>query len=175
MFRTSSVQVKIITLVSLLEYIISTHSFERGSVIRDEWKESTISSFISEIVSTDYCSNNADAKQSGKYNLFCSFLGKLNEKSMKRKIIELCTECGLNVKEDTIGHIYKIRNNWIHGGPMPDMETMATSYSALKMIVQMITIYETTGRSKNYQSFMNPFTDRNGIVIWKNFPDNGGG
>ena len=54
MFRTSSVQVKIISLVSLLEFIVNSHSFKEEVVISDEWIVETGNSFINETIRTDY-------------------------------------------------------------------------------------------------------------------------
>lgn len=62
MFRTSSVQVKIITLVSLLEYVVSTHSFKKENVISKDWINNATGSFVEETVKTDYFNSDKEAK-----------------------------------------------------------------------------------------------------------------
>lgn len=86
---------------------------------------------------------------------------------MKNKILAVCAECGLNVNMKILKDIYKTRNYWIHGGSAGDMEFLAKAYMSLRWIVQMMIVYELTGRNENYQLFMNPFTDE--IVEWDRF------
>ena len=168
-FRTSSVQVKIITLVSLLEYIISTHFFEKEEVIGKDWIKNTADSFVKETVRTGYFSNDAKARQSGKFGLLRTTMGNLHEQSMKNKIMTVCEECGLNVNMDILRDIYKARNDWIHGGSSDDMDFMVKAYFPLKLIVEMIIMYEITGRDEKYQQFMVPFTCKGDIVKWEHF------
>lgn len=169
MFRTSSVQVKIITLVSLLEYIVSSPPFDKENVISKDWIKNATDSFVEETIRTGYFKRVKEAKQSGKYGLFCSSLGNINEKSMKNKILAVCAECGLKVDMKILNDIYKARNGWIHGRSADDVNLMVEAYPPLGLIVQMMIVYKMTGRYKNYQSFMNPFKDINGIVEWDRF------
>lgn len=168
-FRTSSVQVKIITLVSLLEYIVSTHSFEKEEVIGKDWIKNSINSFIEETVRIGYFSNVAEAKDSGKVGLLRTSLGNINEQSMKTKIMVVCEKCGLNVNIGMLRDIYKVRNDWIHGGSADDMDYMVKAYAQLKQIVEMMIMYEITGRNEKYQWFMVPFSDKNEIIKWERF------
>ena len=168
-FRTSSVQVRIMTLVSLLECIVSIHKYEKEVVVTDQWINDTLKTFVDEMIRNDYCNDVDEGKRSDKYNLLRNNLNHINDNSTKKKIQHLCTECGLNVDKKTIDDIFKARNNWTHGGTSVDVDQMVTIYPKLKMIVEMLIMYEITGCCKNYQQFMFPFTDNNGIVQWERF------
>lgn len=138
-------------------------------MIGEDWKKKTTDSFVEETLRTGYFSNVANAKQSGKFNLLRTSLGNINEQSMKDKIMVVCEECGLNVNMDMLNDIYKARNNWIHGGSADDINFMVKAYDPLKLIVEMMIMYEITGRNEKYQRFMVPFTDKNEIVKWERF------
>ena len=170
-FRTSSIEVKIITMVSLLEYIVSTHQFEKENVISEKWIKQITDSFIEEVVKTGYVNNSKEAKSSGKYNLLSSSLGNINNQSTKNKIHKLCEICGLNVSMKILNKIYETRNSWIHGGTNNNLDSMMIARSSLQIILEMIIVYELTGRDERYQQFMNSFTDKNGIVLWEHFFD----
>lgn len=167
--RIDAIEIKLVTLVSLLEHIANTHNFKKEIIISNRWKTSMKKSFIEEVIKNGYVDSIKTASISPKYNKLTNDLSQLNEKSIKEKIVLLCNKCKLNVSGETLGTIFKLRNDWTHGSNDIDYDDMYNAYPKLKTIVEMLLVYELSGNDLKYQTYLNSFHDKNDIVRWEHF------
>ncbi len=168
LFRTSAIEIKIITEMSIIEHIL--HNYNPITKTPDE-KEvlGKIKNSIQEIlVQIGITKNKKEAKQTHYYSQILENLSKSEQTPLTDKIIMKCKELGLNVDENSISNMKKLRNDWIHGNEF-DYSLAYSVYPQLDLIVKMLIINLLTGKRRDYQSFMEPFSERYRIVTWDKF------